>query len=100
MPDYGPVRQLLLASVTTIRHGIGHDTACVIQPGEHPFVNERSYILYRDVRVVAETHAQKMVAAHVWTPHSVPFSPELLAKVIAGAQTSKFMPREFRQFVS
>ncbi|MCD6672662.1 MAG: hypothetical protein LT106_07390 [Burkholderiaceae bacterium] len=84
-----------MVSVTTIRSGIPHDTACELHAGDHPFIRHPSYIAYRHMRVDASAHTAEMVMRGLWKPHER-CSPELLARVIAGARVSRLIPREFK----
>lgn len=51
LADYGRVPQVALVGATTLRDGIPHDTACVLEAGEHAFIQHRSYLAYRYMRL-------------------------------------------------
>lgn len=96
LPSYGPTPQLVMVSATTLRADIPHDPACVLNPGDHPFIQHPSYISYRHIRVDGSPHVQQMVQQEVWLPHT-PCSPELLSKIVSGVCTSRLTPREFKR---
>lgn len=95
LPAYGPTPQTAMVSVTSVHGGVPHDTACELDSGDHPFVHHASYIAYRHMRLDSVAHVEQMVSRGAWTPHD-PCSPALLHRVIAGARTSRLLPREFR----
>lgn len=95
LPSYGPDLQTGMVSVTTIRSGVPHDVACELRAGDHPFVRHPSYVAYRYMRIDRATHIAQMVASGVWKTHE-PCTPELLARVTAGARRSRLIPRAFK----
>lgn len=90
---------VLLLSVTSIRQGVPPDDACLLQPGEHPFITRPSYIYYREPRIEPVSHVQNMIAQVVWQPKP-PCSPQLLARIVAGLHKSKRMPRHILNLLS
>lgn len=95
LPAYGPSPQTAMVSITSIRSGVPHDAACEVNAGDHPFIHHPSYVAYRYMRLDSAAHVELMVSRGVWTVHA-PCSPQLLDRVVAGARTSRLMPREFR----
>ena len=96
LPDYGSSPQVAMVSATTIRSGVPHDNACELQPGEHPFIQHRSFIAYRYLRIDSGAHVADMVDKAVWWPRE-PCSQELLQRIIDGVCQSRLAPREFKQ---
>lgn len=96
LSGYGQAQQVLMASATTVREGIPHDPSCILDAGDHPFIQHRSYIAYRYARVDAASHIESMVSASSWVPQA-PCSPELLQRVVEGMRVSRQAPREFKQ---
>ena len=45
LPGYGPQSCVLMASVSTVRTEIPYDETCVLEPGCHPFITQRSYVV-------------------------------------------------------
>lgn len=85
-----------MVSFTTLRPGVPHDAACVVQAGEHPFIRHASYAYYRDLRVEPATHVALMVQRAAWQLHT-PCSPELLARLRRGVCASRLVSLEVRQ---
>ena len=97
LADYGQAPQILAASVCSIKVGLPHDTACVLQPGDHAFVQHPSFVSYRHMCVEPEQHVLKMVEQNVW-PQNQPCSPQLVQQLIAGVCASKLTPRIYKGF--
>jgi hypothetical protein len=53
---------VLLVNVTSIRDGIWHDPACVLQKGEHPFITHNSYILYAKAHLANVNYLLKIIS--------------------------------------
>lgn len=50
-PVYYPVNDcycILVVNVSSIKPGVPHDGACVLQPGDHRFIQHPSYIVYAE----------------------------------------------------
>lgn len=50
---------VLLVGVTSVRKGLYHDPACLLYPGDHPFLSQDSYVKYQAARIEP---AQKLLA--------------------------------------
>lgn len=96
LDGYGPAPQVLMASATTLRDGIPFDSACVLEPGDHPFIQHRSYIAYRYARVDSAAHVEHMVTSQVWLPKE-PCDPQLIERIVSGVRQSRLTPREFKR---
>lgn len=96
MAGYGKAPQIVLVNVSTIRDGVPFDPTCIIEPGEHPFIQKRSYVVYRHARVEAVPHVSRLVADATCHPH-VPCPAALLGRVAAGICASRMTPREFKR---
>lgn len=95
LADYGPMPQVAMASATTLRDGIPHDPACVLEAGEHPFIRHRSFVAYRHMRLDSTQHIESMVRSAVWKPHE-PCTAQLLDRIVAGVCRSQLAPREYK----
>jgi hypothetical protein len=95
-PGYGSTPQIAMVSATTLREGIPHDPACVLEPGDHPFIQHRSFISYRHLRLDTDPHVGRMVDSAVWSRHE-PCTPALLQRIVAGVCLSKLTPREYKR---
>jgi len=96
LPTYGPVEQLVLVGMSSIKSGLPYDSACEILPGEHPFAVRPSFMEYRYARINQVTHTMQMVASGVWGAKE-PFSADLLSRVVRGVGVSKLVRREVKK---
>ena len=88
-------RAVILVNFSTIRAGLAFDNACVVEPGDHPFVRARSQVYYRGARIEQARHIEECVTRGVYRLHQ-PVSQELLARIKAGVRISKLVAREIR----
>lgn len=96
--NYGQHEQMLMVSATTLRPELPHDNACVLNAGDHPFIQHPSYVTYRHARLDARAHIVEMVRSGVWVPHE-PCSDDLAARVLYGMRVSRLAPREFKSLL-
>lgn len=89
--------QHLLVNITTQRDGVFHDPACTIQPGEHRFIINESYVEYKRATVIHTARIIKCVGGWVYTPHD-PVSDDLFERIRDGVNSSRFMPRSMKSY--
>lgn len=97
-PGYGSHLSIVLVSVSTVRTGIPYDDTCVLSPGCHAFVKDKSYVVYRRARIEQVLHVAQLVERGLFKPHS-PFTPQLLTLIAVGLKSSPFATREFRNLL-
>jgi hypothetical protein len=90
--DYGPRAHALLACVVSIRPGVQYEDACVLEPGDHPFIKHPSYVDYRFTRFEPAEDVEARVAESVFVSKE-DCSAELLLKIANGALRSKRISR-------
>jgi len=56
------------------------DQACVVEPGEHPYVSRRTCVNYRDAKRCKTGDLDKLIASRN-LKNSAPLSAELLARI-------------------
>ena len=95
LPGYGPRPCVVLVSVSSVRQGLPHDPTCVLQPGCHPFVQNPSYVRYRDARIDRADDLVERVAQRVFVPHD-PMPQAQFASIRAGLRVSPFVKREIK----
>ena len=94
-----PMPHFLLVNVTTIRPGIPYDPACELNVGDHRFVRQPSYIVYRRARFETVDHVEKMLNAGAWRLDQRA-EPELLMRIQNGLQKSNQVPRWIKHILS
>lgn len=89
----GHINSSVLVNVSSVRKA-PYDKTCILEPGSHPFVKQRSYIAYRHARIDREESLVQKVSASLFTPHE-PLHNELLKRVQNGLyispQTRRFL---------
>lgn len=95
LPSVGQKPHTLSVSITTLRENLPYDDACVLEPGEHPFIKHRSYVDYRHTRIDSAEHLEKLITSgYVIQKESC--SLVLINKIISGALKSNRISREFK----
>jgi hypothetical protein len=96
LPCRGTRPHVVMVSATTLTKGLHYDPACVLNPGDHPFIHRTSYISYRHARVDPAADVESKILSGYCTPH-VPCQKQLLDRIVAGARLSRLISREFKQ---
>ena len=78
----------LVLFVNMTSHSIYEDPACLLNPGDHPFVKHRSYINYAEARVSPKLHLIEAVEKGLLNPHR-PASDELILRIQKGLLQSE-----------
>lgn len=82
----------VLANFTKIEAGRFVDDACLLAEGEHPFIVQDSFVLYRSAIIQPAARLSNMVDGWVYrTGH--PTSVELADRILHGFGVSRFTPR-------
>jgi len=81
--------EVVVVSLTSVRNPKHVDKSCVVTKGEHAFIIHDSYVLYQDARVIKAAFARGL------NQHDIA-SAALLGRILAGAASSKFLPRKIR----
>jgi len=53
---------VLLVNISSIKQGISHDTSCLLDVGDHPFIKKPSFIYYRMAEIYTVAGIQLQVA--------------------------------------
>jgi hypothetical protein len=96
LEGYGPIGQVLLVSVTTLRPNIPSDPACELRQGDHPFLQHESFAFYRGACLETSDHVEAMVNQGIW-PERAACSPAVLARLRGGLLTSELVPRRLKR---
>jgi hypothetical protein len=96
LPGYGAANHVVMASISTVRAHIPHDTTCILAVGAHPFVVNPSFVYYKDIRIESDQHVNNCIAAGTFTLRPPPFSAVLVNQIKAGFGTSPTIRRVFK----
>lgn len=94
---------MLIVNFNTLRRG--SDQTVVLDLEDHPFISRPTVVTYADARIVPQERLVELYqlgqtaigSEQLLRPHS-DCSPELLARITAGVQASKFTPLEVKEF--
>jgi hypothetical protein len=92
----GTANAFIAVSFTTLE--AHKDQTCIIRPGEHPFVQHDTCVMYSDTRRITQERLETAFASR----HALlqaPVSPELLERLRAGLFTSPYCPHHFHRLV-
>jgi hypothetical protein len=79
-------------------YSLDEEVCCIADPGEHPFLDKKSCVRYKDARIASTALLDKLVQAGKLQPHK-PLSQLLLSRVRAGAAASGFLPEGCRKIL-
>jgi hypothetical protein len=96
LPGYGDSDQIVHIGISSIYPDIPYDTACVLHPGDHPFITHDSYAVFRYARIDCVSHIQGMVDSGTAIPNA-PCSTDLLQRVVTGMKDSRLAQREIKR---
>lgn len=80
----------LLLPISSVKAGIAHDEACVFDGGEHPFVDRKSFVLYRAADQKRQDMIERGVIKGLFIP-KVDMPDEPFAAICAGIVRSDFI---------
>lgn len=96
---YGPKDQVLLVPVCTVKPGTNkRDKVCILNVGDHPFINRESFVAYAICRV---EEAGKIVAC-VNSGYFVDkgaIDSDVFDRILAGFECSKRLAPYFKSFL-
>lgn len=93
----GPAKQVLMVNVSTI-HGNRYDPTCVLNAGDHPFLKQPSYIVYKASRTEPVSRLMNGIASGEFTAHDL-LKEQFFARVVAGIEKSPHTPRFAKTFL-
>jgi hypothetical protein len=84
---------IVIVNVTSWREHVTilNDASCIIETGEHPFIDKKSYIYYRDAKLTSGNALQNALVGGVLVADE-DCSPQLLEKILLGAANSQHTP--------
>jgi len=90
--------QLVIVNFTTYQGFGGEDQSCLLDKAEHPFIKHKTYVNYRDAKVVQIHNLEKLQTTGLIT-RMTPVTNILLAKILEGAEQSPFLKFEIRKIL-
>lgn len=78
---------VLVVNFSSVQQGAFHDPACVLHPGCHPFINRKSWVVYRGATVLKVPRLETQIIAGDVRPDT-PVSRIVYDQVRAGDRKS------------
>lgn len=97
-PSKAPQR-ILIVNVTSAHEGRDVDSACILEPGEHPFIRHRSYVFYEGATTTSENNLREAVRKGVCRITD-PAPEDLLTKLRQGLMRSSHSQERFKSLLS
>lgn len=83
------IKSALLVSVSTLKPNIPYDPACKLYSGDHPFIRNDSYVVYRLARIETADKLINGVNQGIFN-HKETLNGEIFARVCHGLSESRF----------
>lgn len=96
--DACPMGSHLLVNFSSVKAGRTIDSTCIIEPGEHPFIGHRSFVLYRSAQIQTANRLSTLVDGWLYKPHERATS-ELTDRILSGFSVSPFTPNFIKSYL-
>ncbi|MBF0311549.1 MAG: hypothetical protein HQL56_18715 [Magnetococcales bacterium] len=84
---------MLLVSVSSVgKAGSWHDTTCILNQGDHPFVKHQSFVFYTRSRNENANKVVKGVKGGSFVPQD-PLDQEVYERICGGMSVSPYTPK-------
>lgn len=92
--------RIVIVNITTWRDEatLINDESCIIEGGEHEYIDHKSYVFYRQSTVTSEDKIQLAIDGGALIVQN-DCSPELLKKILNGAAESQFTQNEVKSIL-
>ncbi len=91
------VRNVLMASLSSVKPGVPHDATCLLHPGDHPFVRQISFVVYKKARLEDADKVLRGVNAGLLVPQD-PIDGAIFARICKGLEDSRLTPPRYLEF--
>lgn len=81
--DPCPDGQCLLVMVSSVKPNRHYDPTCVLDDGDHPYIDHKSYIVYRLAEAMQVSRISKMVALKYYEPR-MDMDPAIFQQICDG----------------
>lgn len=95
-PDINATDFVVTVNLTTYQ--VGKESACVLNPGDHPFIKRTTCVQYADARPIASAILDKHLG-NGRIVRQTPVSPQILARIRSGAAASCHIPLGCRKIL-
>lgn len=88
--------EVLIVNVTT--YTSDQEGACILQPGDPPFIKRKSCIYYRGAQLNPDWQLERLLS-NGSLKHKEPVTPDILARIREGAGQSHWIREECRKIL-
>lgn len=89
---------VLVVNFSSVQQGAFHDSACVLQPGCHPFITRESWVVYKGATVLKVPRLEAQIIAGDVRPDN-PVSQLVYDKVRAGFDVSDLVTPKISRYL-
>lgn len=76
----------------------GHDSTCVLHPGDHPFINRPTFVNYSRARWMPKDAMERLLSYNTISPRE-DLQPNILKAVQQGAGESRSLKEKYRRLL-
>jgi len=91
------VKAVLMVSLSSIKAGLPHDPACLLYPGDHPFVKRNSFVVYQKARIEEAEKVLRGVKDGKLVPQN-PMDSAVFVRICKGLEESRLTPPKVLRF--
>ena len=97
---YPPVGHncFLCVNISSVPNGVEYDTACVLNNGDHPFIDHESYVYYDRAQIFGVDTVLARLKERELQKHAT-CGDEMFNRVMEGFQTTKFITPKIKRFL-
>jgi len=88
---------VLMVSISSVRPGIPYDSTCILCPGDHPFVQRESFVLYARARIEETDKLLRGIKNGALIGYD-PMDSGVFARICRGVEESQFTPMKILKF--
>jgi len=89
--------QHLLISISSVKQNRWHDPTCILEAGEHPFLDHQSYVFYARPQQIGQAGIIKCVKSGLYIVKEN-CDEAVLKKICEGVATSAMTPRWAKEY--
>lgn len=91
---------VLMVNATTCRNVLHDDSSCLLNVGDHPFINHPSFVLYSKARIVPQQKLRTGIIAREVFHQPPPVSDAVFAMIVAGLNSIHLDPIKMAFFLA
>lgn len=88
---------VLMVSISSVKPNRWHDDACMISPGEHPFIVKESFVDYSSCRIEPGEKLLNGVYKGFFVPRD-PMPQSVFERICCGVMVSRRTPKDMKRF--